>query len=170
MMDGRAHWRKGNCSRVGTVRLLLSQDPGCALPPQAAVTFLGTLCGLESPVAEGCGMGGEIGEPRRLERCRGPRGTGRDWCGTSASVPHPAALRRSWLAEISAGSLFFVPSSRGLLLSHMLLLKLLCYPLLPSLLPPPSSLQCTHLTPLQTHGPIVSSAPFLALWFPDEAS
>lgn len=97
-------------------------------------------------------------------------GTGRDWCGTSASVPHPAALRRSWLAEISAGSLFFVPSSRGLLLSHMLLLKLLCSPLLPSLLPPPSSLQCTHLTPLQTHGPIVSSAPFLALWFPDEAS
>lgn len=121
------------------------------------------------PAAEGCGVGGEIGEPRRLERCPGPRGTGRDWCGTSASVSHPAALRRSWLAEISAGSLFFVPSSRGLLLSHMLLLKLLCYPLLPCLLPPPSSLQCTHLTPLQTHGPIVS-APFLALWLPDEAS
>lgn len=69
----------------------------------------------------------------------------------------PAAFRSSWLAEISAGPLFFVPSSRGLLLSHMLLLRLL-----PPPFSSPSSLQCTHLTPLQTHGPIVflSSLPW----------
>lgn len=145
--------------------------PGLVLHVSCSLRTLaasGTLCGLESPAAEGCGVGGEIGEPRRLERCRGRGGLAETDVGLLPQCPIPLPSEDPGWRKSQQGLCFFVPSSRGLLLSHMLLLKLLCYPLLPSL--PPSSLQCTHLTPLQTHGPIVSSAPFLALWFPDEAS
>lgn len=88
--------------------------------------FLGTLGGLESPATEGCVLGGEIGEPRRLwrscSRAQGrlgpPRSREGNWqgkqCGTSTSVLRvPTVFRSSWLAEISSGPLFLFLAAAG---------------------------------------------------------
>lgn len=168
-------------TRVGTECPVPPEDPGPALPPQASVTFLGTLSGLESPATEGLRVGGEIEEPharggRAPEHKEGwvRRGSRESsvgllpQCFASPLSSEPPGWRKSqqalcFLFLAAAGSCSHICSCSSCCgAPSSLLFSLLPLALLPAMYTLNSS--------TDTHGPIVFSAPFLALWFPDEAS